>query len=163
MQTTRFRKCCHCMSCTAMELKFALRKSTSTFSITRCLRIMHYIEQCQGLWSTNCTQQKKDGQHNSEYFKFKLQCKSEDCLIRKNSTSCKQHLKAGLAQHQNITGNYSSFFVFSPYCISFGFTCQLHVEPKLFRELRRKPQLPSLHMFLITFNLSSIGSKFTRL
>ena len=44
------------LSCTAMELKFALRKSTSTFSITRCLRITHYIEQFQWLWSTNRTQ-----------------------------------------------------------------------------------------------------------
>ena len=103
------------LSCTAMELKFALRKSTSTFSITRCLRITHYIEQCQRLWSTNCTQQKKDAQHNSEYFvqlKFKLQRKSEDCPICKNSTFYKQHLKARRAQHQNIAGNYSSFFVF---------------------------------------------------
>ena len=44
------------LSCTAMELKFALRKSTSTFSITRCLRITHYIEQFQWLWLTNRTQ-----------------------------------------------------------------------------------------------------------
>ena len=44
------------LSCTAMELKFALRKSTSTFSITRCLRITQYIEQFQWLWSTNRTQ-----------------------------------------------------------------------------------------------------------
>ena len=86
------------LSCTPMERKFVLRKSTSTFSITRCLRITHYIEQCQRLWSTNRTRQKKDAQHNSEYFvqlKFKLQRKSEDCPICKNSTSCKQHLKAG--------------------------------------------------------------------
>ena len=105
------------LSCTEMELKFALRKSTSTFSITQCLRITHYIEQCQRLWSTNFTQQKKDAQHNSEYFvqlKFKLQRKSEDCPIPKNSTFCKQHLKASQAELQNIAGNYSSFFVFFP-------------------------------------------------
>ena len=35
------------LSCTAMELKFALRKSTSTFSITWCLRRTHLTEQCQ--------------------------------------------------------------------------------------------------------------------
>ena len=44
------------LSCTAMELKFGLRKSASTFSVTRCLRIMYYIEKCQRLWSMNRTQ-----------------------------------------------------------------------------------------------------------
>ena len=72
--------------------EFALRKSTSIFSVTRCQRITHYIER-----SMKRTQQKKDAQNNSPYLvqlKFKLQLKSEDRPIRKNSTSCKQHLKA---------------------------------------------------------------------
>ena len=104
------------LSCTAMNLMTetvnfsASKKSTSIFSITRCQRMMHsstlHIERCPRLWLMNRIQQRKDTQRNSPYLvqlKFKIQLKSEDRAIRKNTTSCKQHLKSR-AQRQNIHG-----------------------------------------------------------
>ena len=100
------------LSCTAMDLMTETvnlpRESPPQFFLLLGVKEYrtpaHYIERCPRLWSMNFIQQKKDAQHNSPYLvqlRFKLQHKSEDRAIRKNTTSCKQHLKSR-AERQNI-------------------------------------------------------------
>ena len=105
------------LSCTAMDLMTetvnfsASRKFTSIFSITRCQRITH-SSAIQRTLSAIVVDESHIAVCGTPYFsilfclvqlKFKLQLKSEDRAIRKNTTSCKQHLKSR-AQRQNIHG-----------------------------------------------------------
>ena len=100
------------LSCTAMDLMTETvnlpRESPPQFFLLLGVREYrtpaHYIERCPRLWSMNFIQQKKEAPHNSPYLvqlRFKLQRRSKDRAIRKNTTSCKQHLKSR-AERQNI-------------------------------------------------------------
>ena len=102
-----------------MELKFALRKS-------RHLNFLYYL-----VFENNALHRTVSAIVGDESHTVEERCMSiilntlcslslsynvnlKNCYIRKNSTFCKQHFKASQAQHQNIAGNYSSFFVFFP-------------------------------------------------
>ena len=104
------------LSCKAMDLMTetvnfsASRKFTSIFSITRCYRITH-SSAIHRTVSAIVVDESHTVEERRTYFfacllKFKLQLKSEDRAIRKNTTSCKQHLRSRI-QRQNIHGQSS--------------------------------------------------------